>query len=220
MGLSRLADSCGSASLEETLNTEWFDRVCMSALGHRTSQEHTYDLARLVLQRGIPGDFVECGVYAGASCALMARAILDYCVDRSFGESEGVRLAISEGRSVHLFDSFEGIPAPGEHDLELRHNVGGESAVSLEDVKANMQTWGIPEELLVYHQGLFRETVEPWAASAPRIALLRLDGDLYDSTKTCIDELYPLVSPGGYIIVDDFNLSGARPAPIAFRKPA
>lgn len=212
------------------MNTEWFDRVCMSALGHRTSQEETYDLARLVLQRGISGDMVECGVYAGASCALMARAIMDFLPEIGWGPEYTLNHNYV-GPRVHLFDSFEGIPAPGEHDRELRHNVGGESAVSMEDVKANMQTWGIPEELLVYHQGLFRETVEPWAASAPRIALLRLDGDLYDSTKTCIDELYPLVSPGGYIIVDDFNLSGARratveyfkfsgPAPIAFRKPA
>lgn len=218
------------------MSPEWFDRVCMSALGHRTSQEQTYDLARLVLQRGIPGDFVECGVYAGASCALMARAILDHCVDRSFVEAEGVRLAISEGRRVHLFDSFEGIPAPGEHDRELRHNVGGESAVSMEDVKANMQTWGIPEELLFYWMGDFSSTI-PWAIEGnaigeplKKIALLRLDGDLYESTRIPLEHLYPLVSPGGYIIVDDFNLSGARratveyfkfsgPAPIAFRKP-
>jgi O-methyltransferase len=212
------------------LDNEWFERVCMSALGHRSSQQQTYDLARLVLQRGIPGDFVECGVYAGASCALMAKALLDHWEDGAVD---------IPGPHVHLFDSFTGIPAPGPHDVELQANVGGESACSLEEVRANMEAWGIPEELLVYWGGQFALTM-PWAIGAAavvpnltlrQIALLRLDGDLYDSSRVCLQYLYPLVSPGGYVIVDDFNLSGCRkaveeyfkdsgPAPIAFRKPA
>lgn len=208
------------------MTPEWFENVCYSALGHRTSQEQTYDIARLVLQRGIPGDFVECGVYAGASCALMARAIID-------DATKGVEGAnwYSE-RRVHLFDSFAGIPRPGPHDGDLKGNVGGESAVPIEGVRANMEHWGIPSELLIYWRGEFNITA-PWSTNegAPncikQIALLRLDGDLYDSTRVCMDHLYPLVSPGGYVIVDDFNLDGARkaiiehgfPAPVLWRKP-
>jgi O-methyltransferase len=209
---------------------EWFERVCMSALGHRSSQEQTYDIARLVLQRGIPGDFVECGVYAGASCALMARALMDEA-----HEGAGVSGMPAVTRRVHLFDSFAGIPAPGQYDTELAANGGGESAVSIEDVQANMKAWGIPDELLVYRGGDFTFTI-PWAIeesnplAVKQIALLRLDGDLYESTRVSLEHLYPLVSPGGYVIVDDFNLSGARkavieyfkhsgPAPIAWRKP-
>lgn len=202
------------------MTKEWFENVCQSALGHRTSQEATYDLARLVLSRGIPGDFVECGVYAGASCALMARAILDTDSDRP-------------GRlpRVHLFDSFAGIPKPGPLDVELKDNRGGESSCSIEDVQRNMEDWGIPVELLQYWRGDFDITI-PWAVTRglSQIALLRLDGDLYDSTIVPFKYLYPLVARGGYVIVDDFDLTGARravehffagsiPAPVMWRKP-
>ena len=192
----------------------------MSALGHRTSQEQTYQITKMILEAGIPGDMVECGVYAGASCAIMARAIMDH--------------SSHWGRKVHLFDTFAGIPAPGEHDGHLFANNGGESACPIEGVRANMQTWEIPDELLVYHQGLFADTVPLAVEYSKRrtleaIALLRLDGDLYESTRVPLLHLYPIVSRGGYVIVDDYDLDGARkavndyfggaPAPMLFRKP-
>jgi O-methyltransferase len=213
------------------LNSEWFDNVCQSALGHRSSQEQTYDLARLVLQRGIPGDFVECGVYAGASCALMARALMDEA-EETYGECGAEKHPSVDKRCVHLFDSFAGIPKPGPHDIELAANRGGESACSLEDVQFNMKHWGIPDELLHYWKGDLDLMVSV-ALDHPHmeaIALLRLDADLYTSTRAAM-RLYPLVSPGGYVIVDDFNLSGCRkavleyfeppnaPAPVVWRKP-
>lgn len=211
------------------MDNEWFETVCYSALGHRSSQEQTYDIARLVLQREIPGDFVECGVYAGACCAIMARAIMDYCAELTTDGRQATRQEWPSERRVHLFDSFAGIPKPGPHDSDLAGNRGGESAVSLEGVQDNMQRWGIPEELLVYWRGDFQITVPHAVASKgiESIAMLRLDGDLYESTKVCMDHLYPLVAPGGYVIVDDFNLDGTRkaivehgfPAPVMFRKP-
>lgn len=192
------------------MNQQLFEQICMGALGHRTSQEQTYDLARVVLGRGIPGDFVECGVYGGASCAIMAHAILDH--------SGGMH----DGRRVHLFDSFNGIPKPGPHDdpAQVRE---GEAKCSLAQVKHNMRNWGVPEEMLVYHPGLFADTVPGFAGP---ISYLRLDGDLYESTKVCMEKLYPLVSKGGYVICDDYDLHGCRyalhetvmPAPIAWRK--
>ena len=216
------------------MTPEWFERVCLSALGHRTSQEQTYDLARLVLQRGVPGDLVECGVYAGASCALMARAIMDVVPEIGWGQ-EYTLTHLWTGPRVHLFDSFQGVPLAGPHDSELAHKSAGEAACSLEGVKANMRAWGIPDELLVYHPGWFMETVPLVTGNAAgsctggpirEIALLRLDGDLYESTRVCMEHLYRLVSKGGYIIVDDYDLSGCRkavhervmPAPIAWRK--
>jgi hypothetical protein len=213
----------------------------------------TYDICRMALERGIPGDFVECGVYAGASSAIMAKAIMEHVANR--GE-----YALSDNRRVHLFDSFEGIPLAGPEDSELAHKPSGEAKCLLEDVKKNMRDWGIPDELLVYHPGWFEDTVE-WVqghcdvhgqfdvgreslegtrtchcpkcgrmcpiGGLAQIAVLRLDGDLYRSTKVCMDYLYPLVSQGGYVIVDDFDLSGCKkaileatnPAPIYFRKP-
>src|SRR5690242_2813721 len=110
------------------MTPEWFDKVRYHSLGWRTSQEFTYDCCILAQHHGIPGDFAECGVYAGAQSALMARAIMDYpvAVPRS-------------PRRVHLFDSFTGIPAPGPHDKDLAANKGGESACLLEDVQKNMK---------------------------------------------------------------------------------
>ena len=192
----------------------------MSALGHRTSQEQTYQITKMILEAGIPGDMVECGVYAGASCAIMARAIMDH--------------SAHWGRKVHLFDTFAGIPAPGEHDGALSGNVGGESVCPVDGVVANMEAWGIPSELLVYHVGLFADTVPLAVEYSKRrtleeIALLRLDGDLYESTRVPLQHLYPIVSRGGYVIVDDYDLDGARkavneyfggaPAPVLWRKP-
>ena len=93
------------------------------------------------------------------------------------------------------------------------------------DVQRNMQNWGIPDDLLVYHPGWFADTL-PGCEIGP-IALLRLDADLYSSTKTCLQYLYSKVSKGGWVIVDDFPLSGCRralhevvgrPQPIYFQK--
>jgi len=190
---------------------KWLDNVALAALSSKETLLATYDLARNVIERDVPGDFVECGVFGGAQCAVMARAIM-----QCYAIGNGRKLAEGVPRRVHLFDSFEGVPAPGEHDLEWVHPAGI-SLCTLEGVKQHMVEWGIPEELLVYHQGWFKDTL--WQATdcqrstwINKIAILRLDGDLYESTKVCMDHLYPLVSPGGWIIVDDFQLSGARKA--------
>lgn len=195
---------------------EWLDDVAQSALCSRATLQATYDAACSVIRNGVPGDLVECGVWAGANSAAMARAIQDqYCT------GQGSSLGWFTPRKVHLFDSFEGIPQAGEHDTEYLEagHAAGLSACSIETTQQQMKAWGIPDELLVYHKGWFSETV-PRARicnglsdlKQRRIALLRLDGDLYESTKVCLEHLYPLVSPGGIVIVDDWVLSGCRKA--------
>ncbi len=192
------------------------DDVCQSALAHRETVEATYDLARVCLERRVPGDFVECGVFAGAQCAAMAKAMLDW--------------GTITGKRVHLFDSFQGLPPARECDEEIfaKHGarLSGEAVCSLEQVQANMRRWGIPDELLVYHKGWFCDTIPRAYADIKAIALLRLDADLYESTRDAM-ALYPLVSRGGWVIVDDWNLTGTRkavdeivvPAPIYWRVP-
>lgn len=208
---------------------EFIKTVSFHALGWSWTAEATYDLAMLALQRGVPGDFVECGVYAGASSALMARAILDWRktnTDKYWPETR-----------VHLFDSFQGMPAAEPVDEEQWREHGentGMAAVPLEQVKENMRRWGIPEELLVYHPGWFEATIplaavagqDAFGTSVREIAVLRLDGDLYSSTSIAMKHLYPLVSPGGWVIVDDYHLSGCKkavhevvnPGPVYWRK--
>jgi len=185
----------------------------MSGLGDLESFEATYDLCCSLIRRNIPGDFVECGVYAGAHCAIMAAALCD--------------LNAEWNRRVHLFDSFEGIPLAGPEDHELKDAPAGIAACSVDQVKLNFQHWGLPPHVFVYNRGYFETTITPSLEFPDRIALLRLDGDLYRSTKPCLDVLLPRVSRGGWVVVDDFNLSGCRqavmekivPAPIYFRLP-
>ena len=249
----------GSVALEPF--DAWLDNVSLAALSTRDTVKSSYDIARWTIANNIPGDFVECGVFGGAQCAAMARAIMDsdeYVVPRICASCHGTgktspfssaaeceacggvgRVPIPyTGRRVHLFDTFDGIPAPGEHDPEIEPQMveafQRETRCSLEDCKAHMREWNIPDELLVWHQGLFETTV-PFAANYPtetrfpdgsvfrhpplkRIAILRLDGDLYESTKVCLQYLYPLLSPGGWCIIDDFGLAGARKATIDYMK--
>jgi O-methyltransferase len=217
---------------------EWFDMVCADALGWGVDSEMTYDVAMLALQHGIPGDFVECGVFKGARSALMARALLDkYAWPEGWSNPE--TLWGRPHRRVHLFDSFEGMPSAQPIDAELysvHQAKPGDASCSLEQVKANMQRWGIPDELLVYHPGWFEQTIPESAAASHLfnrihgggggIAVLRLDGDLYSSTSVCMKHLFPLLSEGGYLIIDDYDLSGCRaaihehlnPAPIVWRR--
>lgn len=185
-------------------------RIAERAASSLETLQSSYDLARLAIQNGVPGDFVECGVFQGAQCAAMALAIQ---------QADNCASGVSWNRPrVHLFDSFSGVPAAGPHDRQWREagHPEGQSAASLADVQSNMREWGIDPALLVYYPGLFEETIPrfafPIVAARPKIAILRLDGDLYESTKVCIEHLYPLVSPGGWIIVDDYGLDGARKA--------
>lgn len=182
------------------INTElerWFRRVSMSMLGEYPSLIATYELARSLVDREVPGDFVECGIFAGAEVAAMAKALM---------------VAGATDRRVHLFDSFEGIPQPGPEDLEFvaAGTQKGGASCPMPDVRRNMRDWGVPEGLLVYHPGWFHETLP--AADVGAIALLRLDGDLYESTQPCMKHLYPKLSVGGWCILDDYPLSGARKA--------
>lgn len=182
-------------------------RIAAKSLTKLSALQATYALALELIHEGIKGDFVECGVYAGAHPAVMAMAIME--------SGEG-------NRRVHLFDSFEGIPMAGERDRDWHegepHNrpfgpenvTSGISACSLEQVKVNMREWGIPPDLLVYHPGWFCNTLP--SVKMGEIALLRLDADLYESTRLCVQYLYPNVVTGGWCCCDDWTLNGAREA--------
>ncbi len=197
---------------------KWMDNVALGALSSRETLKASFDLARNVIERGIPGDFVECGVFGGSQCAVMARAIMEQYSERGH-DGRFDHLLMEElkrdPRRVHLFDSFAGVPEPGPEDVEwiAAAHKPGQSICTLDAVRAHMEEWGIPDELLRYHVGDFSDTVRRLEyPKLSQISVLRLDGDLYSSTKVCMEYLFPLVSPGGWIIVDDFALSGARKA--------
>lgn len=178
------------------------------ALSHRVTLDYSYRLAADALARQVPGDLVECGVFAAAQSAAMALAV------------EQVGLV----RRVHLFDSFEGIPEAGpKDDATITDLVGigsgrlvstGQSVCTLAQVRQHLAEWGLKDFPFVFHPGWFQSTV-PAAIEdddfPAGISVLRLDGDLYESTVACL-ALLPLVNPGGYVIIDDYALTGCRRA--------
>jgi hypothetical protein len=145
-----------------------------------------------VLARKVPGDLMETGVWRGGAAILM-RAIL---------KVNGVT-----DRRVWCADSFEGLPPPNPAKYPLDENLTlsqfKELAVSLEEVQANFRRYNLLDEQVKFLKGWFRDTLP--AAPVERLAVLRLDGDLYESTTDALAALYPKVQRGGYVIVDDYG---------------
>ena len=173
---------------------QWIHQVSGQAYCKVPTLWTTYYLTRLVLELNVLGDLVECGVAAGVHPAVMARACMD----------------AGAQQTIHLFDSFAGIPKPGPNDPPETAVLEGKAACSLAQVKANLKGWGVAGvSRFVYHEGLFENTV-PLVDVFP-IALLRLDGDLYSSTKVCLDHLEPRLSGNGFLTIDD-GMAGVRKA--------
>lgn len=160
--------------------------------------ELSYQCCKDVIARNVPGVFVECGVGAGNNFAAMCAA----------------------GRHGWGFDSFEGIPWAGPKDDQQpglshkdprNHGVLESSGVtvhSMENVMSDLAVWGIENYTLI--KGWFQHTVRFHRGLV--ISVLRLDGDLYESTMVCLEAFYPQLSKGGYLIIDDWGLAGCRRA--------
>lgn len=148
-------------------------------------------LCEAVLREEVPGDFIETGVWRGGACILM-RGVL-----KAYGVTD---------RTVYAADSFAGLPPPDaryQADAGANWHEFSELAVSLEEVKANFAAYGLLDEQVVFLKGWFKDTLP--AAPIQKLAILRLDGDMYESTLDAIKALYPKLSPGGYVIVDDYH---------------
>lgn len=151
----------------------------------------------------VEGSLVECGTWRGGAVGMMALAHM--------------RSGSVPSRPLHLFDSFEGLPEPTTADgtKAVAYSKGRSSGVldsigaceaPLEDNRELLETViGYPAELTVYHVGWFQESVPRDAPDLGSIALLRLDGDWYESTAVCLEHLYPLVVTGGVVVVDDYG---------------
>ncbi len=176
-----------------------------------TSPERIYALrsaVRYVVQSRIPGDIVECGVWKGGSMMTVARTLLEHD-DRS--------------RQLFLFDTFEGMPAPTEEDVDYS---GEDAQAKLERSRKDARVWaiapleGVRQAVLSvgynaaqihFVQGKVEDTIP--GGAPPTIALLRLDTDWYESTRHELVHLFPRLSPGGVLIIDDYgHWQGARKA--------
>jgi O-methyltransferase len=167
------------------------------------------DAVRYVVAAKIEGAVVECGVWRGGSS--MAAALML----RELGAAD---------RDLYLFDTFEGMSAPSEHDRRAGTGVPAADLLAtsakqakvwayspLDEVRANLQSTGYPTERVRFVQGKVEDTIPEQAPE--QIAILRLDTDWYESTRHELEHLFPRLAVGGVLIIDDYGAwEGARRA--------
>lgn len=159
---------------------------------------------KTIIERNIPGDCIETGVWRGG-CTILMRAIL-----KAYHDSE---------RKVWVADSFEGFPLPNrvKYPADRMWNDVQDPifTISVEQVMKNFQKYGLLDKQVVFVKGFFSTTLPN--ISINRISLLRLDGDWYESTMDALMNLYPKLSKGGFIIIDDYSMETCRKAVTDFR---
>ncbi len=173
----------------------------------RQRRKNLWHLAQVVNREQVAGDFVEFGVCNGGTAGILA-----YGANRS-----------SQDRLSWLYDSFEGLPEPTERDgAEAARYSGGRQDGQLKSIGKCVGALEVVQDLLLQRlkldtskirlvKGWFQDTIDDHPQHP--LALMHLDGDWYDSVKLCLDKLYDRVSPGGFIVLDDYGYwRGAREA--------
>jgi O-methyltransferase len=190
-----------TAQQKEAGAMEISSMVALDALHDWLLVEHSHTTARdrlasvrkqltRVIEDGVSGAVVELGCYRGATSVWM-RAILD-----SLGEFD---------REIHVFDSFEGLPDPGNEDGDFHR--GGEVTSTIDEFLATHDKWSLRHP--VVHPGWFSDTL---ATQLPdRIAFGYLDGDFYDSITVSLNNCVPRMAPGGALLIDDYADTEANP---------
>ena len=200
-------------SMEEQLQTAWFnhfwfgDALTMCSLKRLDNIQWCIEQC---LTDQVPGDCIECGVWRGGAVMLMRGILAAYGVTN---------------RIVWVADSFQGLPTPPANTVdegmyhfppvvELDH-----VRVEMAAVQANFMRYGLLDHQVRFLPGWFRDTLPQ--APIDRLAILRLDGDYYESTRDTLTFLYPKLSPGGIVIIDDWGIDkicGAKAAVVEFRR--
>lgn len=166
--------------------------------------DNVQELIETVVREGIPGDLMETGVWRGG-CTIFMRAVL-----KTLGVTD---------RCVWVADSFEGLPPPDEKypaDQGDKHHTLGFLACSLENVKANFERYHMLDEQVKFLKGFFEQSLPDCPVES--LALMRLDGDMYSSTIVALESLYKKLSPGGFVIIDDYHaVEGCQRAVDDFR---
>lgn len=168
--------------------------------------QNIQDCVTDVIKNNVEGDLIETGVWRGGATIFMRAILAAYDV---------------KDRKVWVADSFEGLPTPDEdkykHDKGDTHYVfHKELAVSIDDVKRNFAKYDLLDEQVQFLKGWFKDTLPH--APIEKLAVLRLDGDMYESTMDALNSLYHKVTPGGYVIVDDWGaVAACKQAILDFR---
>lgn len=152
-----------------------------------------------VIEEDVEGDLIETGVWRGGACIFMRGILAAYGI---------------EDRKVFVADSFGGLPKPDETehpcDKGDKHYTECFLSVSKKDVEKNFKKYGLLDEQVVFLKGWFKDTLPN--APIEKLSILRLDGDMYQSTMDALENLYPKLSNGGFCIIDDYALKGCRKA--------
>lgn len=194
-------------------NADEIETIAMVSAYSMTSPERLYSLIHAVsyvVKAGIPGDIVECGVWRGGSMMAVARTLIKLN---------------KRDMNLWLYDTFEGMTKPTDMDVSYdgqkatsefesvkRNDASSKWCYSsLDEVRGNLLQVGYEESRMRFVKGTVEETIP---ATAPdRISLLRLDTDWYESTKHELEYLFPRLSPGGVLIIDDYgHWQGSRKA--------
>ena len=159
-----------------------------------------------VLEKNVEGDFIETGVWRGGGVIFM-RAVL---------KANGVT-----DRTVWVADSFEGLPKPNAekyiHDTNDPFHTFKALCVSQKEVEANFRKYDLLDNQVKFLKGWFKDTLH--RAPINKLWVLRLDGDMYESTMDALTSLYPKLSSGGFVIIDDYHsVNGCKMAVADYRK--
>lgn len=187
-----------SGSIEDRRAGRDYPPTAETMLG-KARLDNLQELVTRVVAEDVPGDLVETGVWRGGAVALM-RAVLSIYGD--------------ERRRIWACDSFQGLPEPDVErypmdgtlviaDKSTKFLMDKVLSVSVEEVRRNIDRYGLLDERIRFVEGWFSESLP--GAPIEEISLLRLDGDLYESTMDVLVHLEQKVTPGGFVIVDDYN---------------
>ncbi len=156
----------------------------------RARIDNIHNCLNTIAQDDVPGDMIETGVWKGGATIFM----------RGFLAAHKIR-----NRQVWVADSFEGLPTPRlqeDHGYDFSKNVYPYLSVGLEEVQELFERYDLLDDQVRFLKGWFCDTLP--SAPIKKLALMRLDGDLYESTRDALENLYPRLSPGGFVIVDDY----------------
>jgi O-methyltransferase len=160
---------------------------------------------RECIDKGIEGDIIECGVWRGGS-VIFANEVL-----KSLNRTD---------IKIYVADSFEGLPKPNPekypHDKDDKHYTMEELKISLDEVKNNFKKFGEITDNVVFLKGWFKDTLP--TPEIKKLSVLRMDGDMYESTMDILVNLYHKLSVGGFCIIDDFGHMTCRKAVEDFRE--
>jgi hypothetical protein len=189
---------------EDCIEGKSWPAIAHTMIGLRRLENLQYCI-ETVLKDNIPGDLLEAGVWRGGATIFM-RAVLQV-----FGVTD---------RLVWVVDSFDGVPPPNPSkypcDAKMFLHKFRQLAVPLEQVQANFSRYGLLDERVRFLKGWFKDTLP--SASIGELAVLRLDGDMYESTMDCLTHLYPKLADGGFVIIDDYGeIASCRQAVTDYR---